>query len=85
MRSWPIEDAEARFGEILDTCLKEGPQIVTTEGEDAAVLVPIHEWKRLQQEVRPTLKDLLLAPEPRMDLVLPVRGSEEWRPAVLLD
>lgn len=75
MKSWPIQDAEARFGEIPDTCLKEGPQLVTTDSEDAAVLVPIREWKRLQQEARPTLKDLLLAPEPRADLVLPEHGT----------
>jgi antitoxin Phd len=85
MKSWPIQDAEVRFGEVLDTCLREGPQLVTTEGQDAAVLVPIREWERLQRDARPTLKDLLLAPEPRADLVLPERGSEERRPPILLD
>ncbi|MGX7709081.1 type II toxin-antitoxin system Phd/YefM family antitoxin [Methylobacterium sp. Gmos1] len=85
MKSWPIQDAEVRFGEVLDTCLREGPQLVTTEGQDAAVLVPIREWERLQRDARPTLKDLLLAPEPRADLMLPERGSEERRPPILLD
>lgn len=85
MKSWPIEDAEARFGEILDTCLREGPQLVTGRGEDAAVLVSIDEWNRLQQGSRSTLKDLLLAPEPRVDLVIPERGSGKRRPPVLFD
>ena len=40
VRSWPVQDAKARFSELLDTCLKEGPQIVTKRGADAAVLVP---------------------------------------------
>lgn len=85
MKSWPIQDAEVRFGEILDICLKEGPQLVTARGEDAAVLVPIDEWNRLQQGTRPPLKDMLLASEPRADLVLPERGSRTRRPPVLLD
>ncbi len=79
MKSWPIQDAEARFGEILDTCLKEGPQLVMARGEDAAFLVPIDGWNRLQGGSRPTLKDLRLASESRVDLVLPERGRGERR------
>jgi len=75
MKSWPVQDAKARFSELLDTCLKEGPQIVTRRGADAAVLVPMKEWQRLQHAARPTLKDLLLTDEGRADLVLPRRGG----------
>ena len=39
MRKWPVEDATTRFGEILHACLTQGPQLVTTRGSDAAVLV----------------------------------------------
>ena len=74
MPSWPVQDAKARFSELLATCLKEGPQIVTKRGADAAVLVPVAEWRRLQQAARPTLKELLLAPAPRGELELPSRG-----------
>ncbi len=38
MKSWPVQDAKARFSEMLATCLKEGPQVVTKRGADAAVL-----------------------------------------------
>ncbi len=40
MKSWPIQDAEARFGEILDTCLKEGPQLVMARARTR------HSWCR---------------------------------------
>ena len=43
MDSWPEKEAEARFGEMLERCLAEGPQIVTRDGGDAAVLVPMRE------------------------------------------
>lgn len=74
MASWPVQDAKARFSELLATCLKEGPQIVTRRGAEAAVLVPVGDWRRLQQAARPTLKELLLAPDPRGELELPARG-----------
>lgn len=82
MKSWPVQDAKARFSELLETCLKDGPQIVTKRGAEAAVLAPISEWKRLQQAARPGLKELLLAPAPRGELVLPKRGSRRRRKPV---
>ena len=63
MKSWPVQDAKARFSKLLDTCLREGPQIVTKRGSVAAVLVPIEDWRRLQKSARPTLKELLLTDE----------------------
>lgn len=80
MPSWPIQDAKARFSKMLDTCLKDGPQVVTKRGTETAVLVPIDEWRRLQSRARPTLKELLLAPEPRFDFDLPDRRRFRRRP-----
>jgi antitoxin Phd len=74
MKSWPVQDAKARFSELLETCLKEGPQILSKRGADAAVLVSLKEWERLQRNAKPTLKELLLADEARVDLDLPRRG-----------
>jgi antitoxin Phd len=74
MRSWSVQDAKARFSEFLETCLSEGPQVVTKRGTEAAVLVPVREWQRLQRSARPTLKELLLSAAPRADLAIPDRG-----------
>ena len=43
MKSWPIQDAKARFSEMLVACEQEGPQVVTKRGVETAVLVPIEE------------------------------------------
>ena len=75
MRAWAVQDAKARFSEMLETCLKEGPQVVTKRGAEAAVLVPVAEWRRVQRSVRPTLKELLLSDEARGDLIAPARGA----------
>jgi antitoxin Phd len=69
--SWPVQEAKARFSELLEASVKEGPQIVTKRGVETAVLVEIDEWRRLQERARPTLKELLLAPEPRFEAGLP--------------
>lgn len=74
MRIWPVQDAKARFSEMLQASLKDGPQIVTKRGVEAAVLVPVEEWRRLREAARPSLKDLLLAEAPRADLPVPRRG-----------
>jgi antitoxin Phd len=79
MTSWPVQDAKARFSEMLETCLKEGAQIVTKRGADAAVLVPMQEWQRLKRAAKPTLKALLLADDARGDLNLPERGARRRR------
>jgi antitoxin Phd len=63
-RRWTVEVAKARFSELLASSVEQGPQIVT-----------IAEWRRLQRLSRPSLKELLLADEPRFDLAIPKRGA----------
>lgn len=79
MASWQVQDAKARFSELLDTTLKKGPQVVSKRGVETAVLVPIEEWRRLQQAARLGLKALLLASGPRFDGAVPARGSQRRR------
>ncbi len=74
MKTWPVQDAKARFSELLDACLSEGPQLVTRRGTDAAVLVPMREWHRLREAARPSLKELLLTVDAWADLAVPPRG-----------
>ncbi len=80
MHAWPVQDAKARFSEFLDACLSEGPQVVTRRGVETAVLVPLHEWRRLKLAARPSLKQLLLSDQSRADLLVPARGRANRRP-----
>jgi prevent-host-death family protein len=75
MTSWQLQEAKARFSEFLDAALKKGPQVVTRRGIEAAVLVPIDEWKRLQRAARPGLKELLLTSEARFENLVPERRA----------
>lgn len=76
-RSWPVQEAKARFSELLETCVRDGPQIVTKRGEESAVLVPIERWRSMEEQLEPafvTLKDWLLAPQPKFEMPAP-----KWR------
>lgn len=70
---WPVYDAKARFSELLDAALKEGPQIVSRRGIETAVLVPIDEWKHLKERAKVSILDPLLDPNAPHDIPLPKR------------
>jgi antitoxin Phd len=79
MHTWPVQDAKAKFSEFLDACLTEGAQMVTRRGVEAAVLIPVEEWRRLQAAARPSLKALLLSDTARTEDLVPVRGAARRR------
>ena len=72
---WAVQDAKAKFSELLNACLAEGPQVVTKRGHETAVLITIKEWNTLKKLARPSLKSLLLSEEARGELVIPKRGQ----------
>ena len=74
--TWQVQEAKARFSEMLETTITDGPQIVTKRGVEAAVMVPIDQWRKLEQSTKPTLKDLLLAPEARTESLTPPRRRD---------
>ena len=82
---WPVQDAKSRFSELLDTTLAEGPQIVTRRGVEAAVLLPIEQWRRLERMTRPDLKELLLAPEARTENLTPLRRRHRRRVPLVVE
>ena len=82
MQAWPVQDAKARFSEFLEACIHQGPQLVTKRGAEAAVLVPVSEWRRLNAAAKPSLKALLMCEEARVDdWPVPARGKARRRGA----
>ena len=79
---WAVQDAKARFSELLEKAVKDGPQVVTRRGVAKAVLVPIEEWERLRA-ARPNLKDVLLGPGPRFEIPIPKRRRFRQRRRVI--
>jgi antitoxin Phd len=73
MKAWPVQEAKARFSELLDACLRDGPQLVTRRGVETAVMVSADQWRRVAGAGKPTLKDLLLSDAARGALCVPPR------------
>ena len=45
---WQIQEAKARFSEMVDRTLQEGPQTVTRHGKPVAVLIKAEQYMRLR-------------------------------------
>ncbi len=47
---WKLEDAKARFSEVVRQARKDGPQRVTVRGHDAVVVMSVEEFDKLAPE-----------------------------------
>ncbi len=84
-RTWQVQEAKARFSELIETTLAEGPQIVTRRGVETAVVVPIEQW-RLLERIRPLdRKEVLLDPRARTEQLTPPRREPPMRPLPQFD
>lgn len=73
-QSWKLEDAKARFSEVVRRARSEGPQRVTVRGKDSVVIISVEELERLTkaEPKKPlvdfmeslALKELVLEREP---------------------
>ncbi len=64
--NWTVAEAKAKFSEIIERAMSEGPQTITRNGRTAAVVVGAEEWQRKTQRVG-TLAEFFAAS--------PLRGS----------
>jgi prevent-host-death family protein len=51
--TWKLEDAKARFSEVVRRARADGPQRVTYRGADAVVVVSAAEFERLSGRGKP--------------------------------
>ena len=63
--AWKLEDAKARFSELVRRARAEGPQRVTVRGKDAVVVIAVE-----------TLEKLLPPEKPRQNLVDFLQGLD---------
>jgi antitoxin Phd len=46
-KTWKLEDAKARFSEVVRMAATHGPQLVTVRGKEAAVILAPEEYRQL--------------------------------------
>jgi prevent-host-death family protein len=45
---WQLQEAKQRFSEVVRSATSEGPQFVTEQGDEVAVVLDIREYRRLK-------------------------------------
>jgi prevent-host-death family protein len=60
MHKWQVQEAKARFSELLRRAGTKGPQAITIRGRTAAVVVTSDEYERLKGK-KPSLVKFLRA------------------------
>lgn len=80
---WALQDAKARFSEVVRRAKAEGPQRITVHGREEVVVVSVEEYRRVKdQRTGQALVDVL-QDSPLHDVTIdhestyaPVRGVE---------
>lgn len=65
-QQWTVAQAKAKFSQVIDRAMVEGPQTITRNGRSAVVVVGAEEWQRKTKRVG-NLADFFAAS--------PLRGS----------
>ena len=80
---WLLQDAKARFSELVRRVRSEGPQHVTVHGRDEVVVVSAEEFRRLKGERSGDALIAVMQASPYRDIDLeprrepmPVRGVD---------
>jgi prevent-host-death family protein len=73
--SWQLHEAKARFSELVQKAIDEGPQTVTRHGREAVVVLSAEAHERLRER-KPSLKEVLMS-GPEGELELPERTARE--------
>lgn len=72
---WRLQDAKARFSELVRRVHKEGPQRVSTHGRDEVVVVSAAEFERLQSQAPGTALIDAMQASPYRDVELTAPSS----------
>ncbi len=73
MTKWQLQEAKQQFSRVVDRARSEGPQLVTRNGKDVAVVLDIEEYLRLTSHGGDFKKFLMSFP----DVELPIERSRE--------
>ena len=81
---WVLQDAKARFSELVRLVRSEGPQHVTVHGRDEVVIVAAEEFRRLQGDRTGSALISAIQASPYRDIEIAVpRGQMPVRDAAL--
>jgi prevent-host-death family protein len=72
---WPLQDAKARFSELVRRVRSEGPQHVTVHGRDEVVVISAEEFRRLKGDLTGELLIAAMQASPHRDINIEPRRA----------
>jgi len=75
---WALQDAKARFSEVVRKAKTEGPQQITVHGREEVVVVSVEEYRRVKGQPTGEALVKLLHDSPLRDIKIE-RGSTQSR------
>ena len=80
---WALQDAKARFSEVVRKAKTEGPQHITVHGREEVIVISVEEYRRANEERTGAALVELLQDSPLRDVTIdheptyaPVRGVD---------
>jgi prevent-host-death family protein len=58
MRQWQLQEAKAKFSEVVKLANQEGPQEITMRGQPTAILISLEDFKKIKEK-KPSLVSLM--------------------------
>ena len=58
MRQWQLQEAKAKFSEVVKLANREGPQEITMRGQPTAILISLEDFKKIKEK-KPSLVSLM--------------------------
>lgn len=82
MKTYQLQDAKARFSEVVHSIEKEGPVIVTVHGHEKVAIISIQDFKEnFPQKKKESLLDFFArSPLRGLELEIPPRDPRGGRP-----
>ncbi len=81
---WALQDAKARFSEVVRKAKSEGPQRITVHGREEVVIVSVEEYRHIKGEASGQALVKLLQDSPLRDVTIErVRTRGPVRPVKL--
>jgi prevent-host-death family protein len=71
---WQLQDAKQQFSRLVESARSTGPQMITRNGKEVAVLLDVDEYRRLTSHGGDFKKFLMSAPD--LDLLEIERSKE---------
>lgn len=48
--TWQLQEAKAKFSEVIKEAIQHGPQVITKHGVETALLISINDYKKVNKK-----------------------------------